>query len=393
MQFQKMIDLDLKDKRVFIREDFNVPLDDNGNITSDARIMAALPSVKQALEMGAKVMLVSHLGRPTEGEYDEKYSMLPVAKKLSELLGQEVPLVKDWLDGVEIESGHAVICENVRFIPGEKKDNEELAKKMAALCDVYVMDAFATSHRAQASTHGVGKFAPVACAGPLLTAELEALGKVLEQPEHPLLAIVAGSKVSTKLVILENLLDKVDQLIVGGGITNTFLKAAGYEIGNSLYEEDLVSEAGKLMQMAKDKGAEIPLPVDVVVAKEFSKDAAATVKKVSEVTSDEMILDIGPETAKQFAEIINKAKTVLWNGPVGVFEFDQFGNGTKAIAQAIANSSAFSVAGGGDTLAAIGKYQVTDKISYISTAGGAFLELVEGKTLPAVSMLEERVNG
>lgn len=393
MQFQKMIDLDLKDKRVFIREDFNVPLDDNGNITSDARIMAALPSVKKALEMGAKVMLVSHLGRPTEGEYDEKYTMLPVAKKLSELLGQEVPLVKDWLDGVEIESGHAVLCENVRFIPGEKKDNEELAKKMAALCDVYVMDAFATSHRAQASTHGVGKFAPIACAGPLLTAELEALGKVLENPEHPLLAIVAGSKVSTKLVILEHLLDRVDQLIIGGGITNTFLKAAGYEIGNSLYEEDLVSEAGKLMQMAKDKGAEIPLPVDVVVAKEFSKDAAATVKKVAAVTSDEMILDIGPETAKQFAEIINKAKTVLWNGPVGVFEFDQFGNGTKAIADAVANSSAFSVAGGGDTLAAIDKYQVTDKISYISTAGGAFLELVEGKTLPAVLMLEERVNG
>lgn len=389
MTIKKMIDLDLKGKRVFIREDLNVPLED-GRITSDKRIRAAFPAIRQAVKAGAKVMIVSHLGRPEEGKYEAKYSLAPVAKRLSEMLGQEVPLVKDWLDGVDVASGQAVVCENVRFLVGEKKDDEELAKKMAALCDIYVMDAFATSHRAQASTHGVGKFAPIACAGPLLVAELDALGKVLANPTHPLLAIVAGSKVSTKLTVLENLLSKVDQLIVGGGIANTFIAAQGYNVGKSLYEKDLIPEAKRLMELAKAKGAEIPLPVDVVVGKEFSKDAVATVKAIDAVTDDEMILDIGPKTAAKFVEIINTTKTILWNGPVGVFEFDQFGEGTKALAKAMAAGAAFSVAGGGDTVAAIEKYGVEQQISYISTAGGAFLEFIEGKTLPAVAMLEER---
>ena len=385
-----MSDLDLKDKRVLIREDFNVPIED-GVITSDNRIKAALPTIKQALQAGAKLILVSHLGRPEAGKYEEKFSLAPVAKRLSELLGQEVPLVKDWLDGVEVASGQAVLCENARFNKGEKKNDPELAQKMAKLCDIYVMDAFATSHRAEASTNGVGKYAPIACAGPLLVAELDALGKALENPAHPLLAIVAGSKVSTKLTVLENLLTKVDQLIVGGGITNTFLAAQGYNIGKSLYEADLLPEAKRLLQLAKDRGTEIPLPVDVVVGDEFSKDAKATIKDVSDVTDDEMILDIGPKTVASLIEIINKAKTVLWNGPVGVFEFDQFGEGTKALANAIANSSAFSVAGGGDTVAAIEKYDIASQISYISTAGGAFLEFIEGKKLPAVQMLEEKI--
>ncbi len=390
MNIKKMSDLDLKDKRVLIREDFNVPIED-GVITSDNRIKAALPTIKQALQAGAKLILVSHLGRPEAGKYEEKFSLAPVAKRLSELLGQEVPLVKDWLDGVEVASGQAVLCENARFNKGEKKNDPELAQKMAKLCDIYVMDAFATSHRAEASTNGVGKYAPIACAGPLLVAELDALGKALENPAHPLLAIVAGSKVSTKLTVLENLLTKVDQLIVGGGITNTFLAAQGYNIGKSLYEADLLPEAKRLLQLAKDRGTEIPLPVDVVVGDEFSKDAKATIKDVSDVTDDEMILDIGPKTVASLIEIINKAKTVLWNGPVGVFEFDQFGEGTKALANAIANSSAFSVAGGGDTVAAIEKYDIASQISYISTAGGAFLEFIEGKKLPAVQMLEEKI--
>ncbi|MBN2689621.1 MAG: phosphoglycerate kinase [Gammaproteobacteria bacterium] len=390
MQFKKMSELDLTNKRVLIREDLNVPLKD-GHITNNKRIKAAFPTIKQALDANARVIIVSHLGRPIEGEYDEQFSLAPVAQKLSVMLGKEVRLIKDWIDGgFEVEPGDAVICENVRFLPGEKKDDEVLAQKMAKLCDIYVMDAFATAHRAQASTHGVGKFAPIACAGPLLTAELEALGKVMKNPEHPLLAIVAGSKVSTKLTILNNLLDRVDQLIIGGGITNTFLAAAGFNIGKSLHEPDLLQTAEELIAKANERGAEIPLPVDVVVAKEFSETAAATVKEVGDVSDDDMILDIGPKSAAILAEQINNAKTVLWNGPVGVFEFNQFGKGTETIAQAIAESAAFSVAGGGDTLAAIDKYQVADKISYISTAGGAFLEFVEGKTLPAVKMLEER---
>lgn len=385
-----MSELDLTNKRVLIREDLNVPLKD-GHITNNKRIKAAFPTIKQALDANARVIIVSHLGRPIEGEYDEQFSLAPVAQKLSVMLGKEVRLIKDWIDGgFEVEPGDAVICENVRFLPGEKKDDEVLAQKMAKLCDIYVMDAFATAHRAQASTHGVGKFAPIACAGPLLTAELEALGKVMKNPEHPLLAIVAGSKVSTKLTILNNLLDRVDQLIIGGGITNTFLAAAGFNIGKSLHEPDLLQTAEELIAKANERGAEIPLPVDVVVAKEFSETAAATVKEVGDVSDDDMILDIGPKSAAILAEQINNAKTVLWNGPVGVFEFNQFGKGTETIAQAIAESAAFSVAGGGDTLAAIDKYQVADKISYISTAGGAFLEFVEGKTLPAVKMLEER---
>jgi phosphoglycerate kinase len=390
MAFKKMTDLDIKGKRVLMRVDFNVPIED-GKITSDARIRASLPTIEYALKAGAKVIILSHLGRPTEGVYEEQYSMAPVAKRLSELLGQEVPLVRDWLNGVEVAAGKAVICENVRFNKGEKKDNEELAKKMASFCDIFVMDAFATAHRAEASTHGVGKFAPIACAGILLTAELEALGKALQHPAHPLLAIVGGSKVSTKLLVLDSLLDKVDQLIVGGGIANTFLAAAGYKIGKSLYEADLVEDAKRMLAKAKDKGIAVPLPTDVIVAKEFSKDAPATLKKLADIADDDMILDIGPETSKVIAGFVAQAKTILWNGPVGVFEFDQFGNGTKDLAKAITNSGAFSLAGGGDTVSAIEKYNVVDKISYISTAGGAFLEFVEGKKLPAVAMLEEKV--
>ena len=385
-----MIDLDLKDLRVLIREDLNVPLEGE-EITSDKRIRAALPTITHALEAGARVIILSHLGRPEEGKFEQQYSMAPVAKKLSEMLGKSVSLIRDWLDGVEVAPGEAVLCENVRFNVGEKKDNEELARKMAALCDIFVMDAFATAHRAQASTHSIAKFAPVACAGPLLVGELTALGRVLQNPAHPLLAIVAGSKVSTKLTVLENLIHKVDQLIVGGGIANTFIAACGFKVGKSLYEQDLIPEAKRLMELAKQKGAEIPLPIDVVVAKEFSKEAEASVKHLPEVADDDLILDIGPQTSEKFATIINQAQTILWNGPVGVFEFAQFGEGTKAVAKAIADSPAFSVAGGGDTVAAIEKYNIEDQISYISTAGGAFLEFIEGKKLPAVAILEERI--
>lgn len=384
-----MIELELKGKRVLIREDLNVPVAD-GKITSDARIRAALPTIQQALKAGARVMLVSHLGRPKEGEYDPELSLAPVAERLTALLGVKVPLVKDWIDGVDVEPGSAVLCENVRFLKGEKKDDEALARKMAALCDIYVMDAFGTAHRAEASTHGVGKFAPIACAGPLLAGELEALGRALAQPTRPLVAIVAGSKVSTKLTVLESLTKVVDQLIVGGGIANTFIAAAGHKVGKSLYEPDLVSEALRLTQAAKSRGGDIPLPTDVVVAQEFSAGAEADVRKVNAVGADEMILDIGPDTSEMYAKLLKQAGTIVWNGPVGVFEFDQFGEGTRVLAEAIANSKAFSIAGGGDTLAALDKYGLADRISYVSTGGGAFLEFLEGKTLPAVAMLEAR---
>jgi phosphoglycerate kinase len=389
MKLLRMADLNLAGKRVLIREDLNVPVQ-KGVVTSDARIRAALPTLHLALEAGARVIILSHLGRPEEGKFDPQLSLAPVAAKLSELLGKPVTLVSDWLSGVTVPPGSAVLCENVRFNKGEKKDAEALSKQMAALCDVFVMDAFGTAHRAEASTHGVAKFAPVACAGPLLVAELEALERALAKPARPMVAIVAGSKVSTKLTVLESLLDKVDKLIVGGGIANTFLAATNVKIGKSLYEKDMLEIASKLLRQAREHGAEIPLPVDVVVAREFAATAHADVRPVNEVADDEMILDIGPDTAEQFAETLKSAGTIVWNGPVGVFEFDQFGEGTKAIADAIARSSAFSLAGGGDTLAAIEKYGVEDGISYISTGGGAFLEFVEGKTLPAVAILEQR---
>ncbi|MEZ5581594.1 MAG: phosphoglycerate kinase [Candidatus Competibacteraceae bacterium] len=392
MAILKMTDLDLAGKRVLIREDLNVPVKD-GKVTSDARLNASLPTIEHAVKAGAKVMLMSHLGRPTEGEPEEKFSLAPVAARLSDLLGQKVTLVKDWLDGVEVDAGQVVLCENVRFNKGEKKNNEELAKRMAALCDVYVMDAFATSHRAEASTNGVGLYAPVACAGPLLATELEALGKALESPARPLVAIVGGSKVSTKLTVLESLSKVVDQLIVGGGIANTFIAAAGHEIGKSLSEPDLIDEANRLTAAAKGRGGDIPVPVDVVCGKEFSESTPASLKPVDQVEADDMIFDIGPQTAAQFVELLKKAGTIVWNGPVGVFEFDQFGEGTKAIAQAVAESSAFSLAGGGDTIAALEKYGIFDKVSYVSTAGGAFLEFLEGKKLPAVAMLEKRAQG
>jgi phosphoglycerate kinase len=385
MSVIKMTDLDLKGKRVLIREDLNVPIE-NGKVTSDARILAALPTMKAALDQGAKVMVMSHLGRPKEGEYSEEDSMKPVAEHLSKLLGYEVAVSREYLEGeVELAEGKLVLFENVRFNVGEKKDDEALARKYAALCDVFVMDAFGTAHRAQASTHGVAKFAPVACAGPLLFGELEALGKALDKPERPMVAIVAGSKVSTKLDVLNSLADICDQLIVGGGIANTFLAAAGYGIGKSLCETDLLETAKEIARKV-----DIPLPTDVVVAPEFSESAPATTKAASEVGVDEMILDIGPETAAHLAELLRSAKTILWNGPVGVFEFEQFSGGTKTLAEAIGHSEAFSIAGGGDTLAAIDKFGVKQQISYISTGGGAFLEFVEGKTLPAVAMLQER---
>ncbi|KZY37034.1 phosphoglycerate kinase [Alcanivorax sp. HI0083] len=384
MNFKRMTDLDLAGKRVLIREDLNVPVKD-GKVTSDARIRASLPTIEHALKAGAKVMLMSHLGRPTEGEYADEFSLQPVAEHLGGLLGRDVPLVKDWLDGVEVADGQVVLCENVRFNKGEKKDDEALSQKMAALCDIYVMDAFGTAHRAQASTHGVGKFAPVACAGPLLANELDALGKALDAPEKPLVAIVGGSKVSTKLEVLESLSDVVDQLVVGGGIANTFLAAAGHPVGKSLYEEDLIPAAQKIAEKVH-----IPIPVDVVTAKEFAESAEAVTKKVEDVADDDMILDIGPQTAHIVAALMKEAKTIIWNGPVGVFEFDQFGEGTREMALAIADSDAFSIAGGGDTLAAVDKYGITDDVSYISTGGGAFLEFVEGKVLPAVAMLEAR---
>ena len=385
----RMNDLDLAGKRVLIREDLNVPIQD-GQVTSDARIRAALPTIRLALERGARVMVMSHLGRPKEGMFDPALSMEPVAARLSELLGRRIPLVRDWLDGVEVAPGEAVLLENVRFNPGEKKDAEDLARRMAALCDVYVMDAFGTAHRAEASTHGVARFAPVACAGPLLVNELVALETALEKPARPLVAIVAGSKVSTKLTVLETLLSKVDQLIVGGGIANTFLAAAGFPVGKSLHEADMVDVAKRLLEQSRERGVDIPIPTDVVVAKEFSASAEADVKDAADVAADDMILDIGPDTAERLAGIVGQAGTVVWNGPVGVFEFDQFGEGTKTLAQAIARSAAFSLAGGGDTLAAIEKYGVEEGMSYISTGGGAFLEFVEGKTLPAVAMLQER---
>jgi phosphoglycerate kinase len=390
MSVVKMTDLELSGKRVLIREDLNVPVQD-GRVTSDVRIRAALPTLRAAMDAGGKVMVMSHLGRPKEGQPDPEFSLVPVALRLSELLGREVPLASDWLTGVrDVPEGGLLLLENVRFNAGEKSDDEQLARSMAALCDVYVMDAFGTAHRAQASTHGVARFAPVACAGPLLAAELEALGKALDQPKRPVAAIVGGSKVSTKLTVLDSLSSVVDQLIVGGGIANTFLAAAGHPVGKSLYEADLVAEAGRLIQAAKDSGGEIPLPVDVVVGQEFSESAEAVVKAVADVGSEDMILDVGPETAAQYAELLGSAGTVVWNGPVGVFELDQFANGTKVLAQAIARSDAFSIAGGGDTLAAVDKYGVADGISYISTGGGAFLEFLEGKKLPAVAMLEER---
>ncbi len=388
MSVVKMTDLDLRGKRVLIREDLNVPVKD-GKVKSDARIVAALPTIKLALEAGAKVMVMSHLGRPEEGVFDEESSLKPVADYLSDALSRDVPLIRDWLDAeLSLKDGELVLFENVRFNAGEKKNADALAQKMAALCDIYVMDAFGTAHRAQASTHGVAKFAPVACAGPLLAAELDALGKALDNPARPMAAIVAGSKVSTKLDVLNSLAKLCDQLIVGGGIANTFLAAAGYKVGKSLYEADLVDTAKDIASKVN-----VPLPVDVVVAKEFAESAEATIKLISEVADDDMILDIGPQTAAQFADLLKSSKTVLWNGPVGVFEFDQFGEGTKTLALAIAASDAFSIAGGGDTLAAIDKYNVSDKISYISTGGGAFLEFVEGKVLPAVEILQSRAKG
>jgi len=389
MKVVRMTDADLSNKRVLIREDLNVPVAD-GVITSDARIRAALPTIRYALDQHANVLICSHLGRPEEGVHDESLSLAPVAARLSELLGVAVPLRRDWLDGVECPPGHAVLLENVRFNKGEKKDSEELSRRMAALCDVFVMDAFATAHRAEASTHGVARFAKVACAGPLLVGELEALERALEKPERPLVAIVGGSKVSTKLMVLEALLDKVDKLIVGGGIANTFLAAAGHAVGKSLHEAEMLDVARRLMDKARARGTEIPLPTDVVVAREFAATAHADVRSVHEVGADEMVLDIGPDTADRISGLLQSAATIIWNGPVGVFEFEQFGEGTRAVAQAVARSKAFSLAGGGDTLAAIEKYGVEDGISYISTGGGAFLELVEGKTLPAVAVLEER---
>ena len=384
MTVLKMTDLDLQGKRVLIREDLNVPVKD-GVVKSDARILASLPTIKLALEKGAAVLVCSHLGRPEEGVYSEEDSLKPVADYLAKALNREVPLVRDYLGGVEVKPGELVLLENVRFNKGEKKNTDELAQQYAALCDIFVMDAFGTAHRAQGSTHGVAKFAKVACAGPLLAAELDALGKALKSPAKPMAAIVAGSKVSTKLDVLNSLSQVCDQLIVGGGIANTFLAAAGFPVGKSLYEADLVDTAKAIAAKVS-----VPLPVDVVVAKAFAENAEATVKTVGDVGEDDMILDIGPQTAANFAELLKSSQTILWNGPVGVFEFDQFGNGTQVLAKAIAESPAFSIAGGGDTLAAIDKYGVAEQISYISTGGGAFLEVVEGKVLPAVEVLEQR---
>ena len=389
MSFLRMDELDLNAKRVMIREDFNVPLD-AGKVTSDARLRAALPTIQMALDGGAALILLSHLGRPVEGQYEEKFSMAPVAEHLSGLIGKPVRMQKNWLDGFDITPGEVVLCENVRFNTGEKSNDETLAKTMASLCDIFVMDAFGTAHRAQASTEGVIRYAPSACAGPLLTRELFELDKGLTNPERPLLAIVGGSKVSTKLTVLESLMSRVDELIVGGGIANTFIAASGYDVGKSLYEPDLIHEAQRLIRMAHEEGGEIPIPQDVVVATEFSKDARAVVRPVDEVQGDEMILDIGPLTAAKYATMIQNAGTVIWNGPVGVFEFKNFAAGTRAIADAIEISGAFSIAGGGDTLAAIDQFNIRDGVGYISTGGGAFLELVEGKKLPAVAALEAR---
>ena len=381
---------EVRGKRVFIRSDLNVPQDDAGAITDDTRIRASIPAMKMALEKGAAVMVTSHLGRPTEGQFSEADSLAPVARRIGELMGREVPLKRDWVDGVEVKPGELVLLENCRFNKGEKKDDEALAKKYAALCDVYANDAFGTAHRAEASTHGVAKFARVACAGPLLAKELDALGRALANPKRPLVAIVAGSKVSTKVTILRSLASKVDQLIVGGGIANTFMLASGLPIGKSLAEADLAGEAKEILAMMSARGAAVPIPPDVVCAKSFSADATPTVKDAKNVAADDLILDIGPRTAAEYGAILRAAGTIVWNGPVGVFEFDAFGGGTRAVAEAIAASKAFSIAGGGDTLAAIAKYGVTDRIGYISTGGGAFLEFLEGKTLPAVAILEAR---
>jgi len=390
MSFIKLTDLDLAGKRVLIRADLNVPIRD-GKVTSDARIIASMATIKHCIDAGAKVMVTSHLGRPEEGVFSEEYSLAPVAADLSSKLGKEVRLIRDYLNGgFDVDAGEVVMLENVRFNKGEKKNDETLAKQYAALCDVFVMDAFGTAHRAQASTYGVGLYAPVACAGLLVTEELDALEKALANPARPMVAIVGGSKVSTKLTVLEALSEKVDQLVVGGGIANTFLKAAGYSVGKSLYEDDLVPTAQKLMSTMSERGASIPIAVDVVTGKKFDAQEPAELKKVDEVAEDDMIFDIGPQSAQELADIIMKAGTVIWNGPVGVFEFDQFGSGTKKIAEAIASTNAFTLAGGGDTIAAIQKYGIYDKVSYISTAGGAFLEYLEGKTLPAVAMLESR---
>jgi phosphoglycerate kinase len=394
MTIRRMSDLDLSGKRVLIREDLNVPVEHAegrpARITSEARILAALPTLRLALAKGAAVMVTSHLGRPKEGAWNEEDSLAPVAKRIADLLGRDMPLIRDWIHGVDVKPGEFVMLENCRMNVGEAKDDETLSKNYAALCDVYVMDAFGTAHRAQASTHGAIRYAKVACGGPLLMAELDALAQALEKPARPLLAIVAGSKVSTKLTLLENLVDRVDRLIVGGGIANTFIAAEGFNVGKSLVEQDLVGTAKKIIAEAKMRGAEVPVPTDVVVAPEFKADAPATVKQVGDIADGDMILDIGPETAKRYAALIASAGTVVWNGPVGVFEFDAFGKGTETLAHAIADSNAFSIAGGGDTLAAIEKYGVADRISYISTGGGAFLEFLEGKELPAVAALNAR---
>lgn len=393
MSYLRMTDLDLSGKRVLIRQDLNVPLDDQGNITSDTRIQAAIPTLKNALEAGASVMVMSHLGRPKEGVFEQSKSLAPVAKRLSELLGMDVPVIKYWLDEYEVAPGSLALYENVRFENGEKANDDKLARKMAALCDVFVMDAFGTAHRAQASTHGVAKYAKVACAGPLLDAELTALGQALENPAKPLVVIVGGSKVSTKLELLENLAHVADRLILGGGIANTFLAAADFPVGSSLYEPDLLSAARHVSGEMAKRGAEIPLPTDVVCATEFSPEAHAETRPADEVEKDEMILDVGPQTRERLAGLLKDAGTIVWNGPLGVFEIDQFAGGTEALAKAVAESDAFSIAGGGDTLAAIEKYGVGDDISYISTGGGAFLEFLEGKKLPAVAILEERAKG
>ena len=391
MKFLRLSDLPLAGRRVFIRADLNVPQDDAGNITEDTRIRATLPGIKHALAAGAAVMVTSHLGRPTEGSLQPRDTLAPIAQRLSEMLGQPVRLIQDWVDGgFTVKPGEVVLLENCRGNKGEKKNDDTLARKMAALCDVYVNDAFGTAHRAEATTHGIAKYAPVACAGPLMAAELDALGKALEKPARPLLAIVAGSKVSTKLTILKSLASKVDQLIVGGGIANTFMLATGMCIGKSLAEPDLVGEAQTIIDIMKLRGAQVPLPVDVVVADELSVLARANPIEATAVRGDDLILDVGAKTARIFADLIAKAGTIVWNGPVGVFEYDQFAGGTKAIAQAIAASKAFSIAGGGDTLAAVAKYRIADKVSYISTGGGAFLEFLEGKKLPAVEVLEQR---
>ncbi|MEJ5211328.1 MAG: phosphoglycerate kinase [Burkholderiales bacterium] len=393
MSVIKLTDLDLKGKRVFIRADLNVPVKD-GKVTSDARIAASMATIEHCLKQGARVMVTSHLGRPTEGEFSEENSLKPVADNISQRLGKPVRLIRNWVDGgFDVAEGELVVLENVRINKGEKKNDDELARKYAALCDVFVMDAFGTAHRAEASTHGIAKYAPVACAGLLLMQELEALEKALANPERPMVAIVGGSKVSTKLTVLESLSEKVDQLVVGGGIANTFIKAAGYNVGKSLCEDDLVPTAKALMEKMSARGARIPIPVDVVVGKKFDANEPAVLKDVKDVADDDMIFDIGPRSAQELADIIMAAGTVVWNGPVGVFEFDQFGEGTKKVAEAIAATKAFTLAGGGDTIAAIQKYGIYDKVSYISTAGGAFLEYLEGKTLPAVAILEERAKG